>query len=104
MQRLNSGKKSQPNLKPNAKSLKSSKSTMPTWLRLDARTVTAKLQTFKTPSSLVASSLQRSVEIAMSKTLSFDDLKSRVTAGDIDTVLVCLVDMQGRLMGNAFTP
>ena len=38
----------------------------------------------------------------MSKTLSFDDLKSRVTAGDIDTVLVCLVDMQGRLMGKRF--
>ncbi len=38
----------------------------------------------------------------MSKTLTFDDLKSRVTAGDIDTVLVCLVDMQGRLMGKRF--
>ncbi|MEP2944791.1 MAG: glutamine synthetase family protein [Lentilitoribacter sp.] len=38
----------------------------------------------------------------MSKTLSFDDLKSNVTAGDIDTVLVCLVDMQGRLMGKRF--
>ncbi|MBO6919997.1 MAG: glutamine synthetase [Rhizobiaceae bacterium] len=38
----------------------------------------------------------------MSKTLSFDDLKSRVTAGNIDTVLVCLVDMQGRLMGKRF--
>lgn len=38
----------------------------------------------------------------MSKTLSFDELKSNVAAGDIDTVLVCLVDMQGRLMGKRF--
>lgn len=38
----------------------------------------------------------------MSKTLSFDALKTKVTAGDIDTVLVCLVDMQGRLMGKRF--
>lgn len=34
--------------------------------------------------------------------LSFDDLKSRVAAGTIDTVLVCAVDMQGRLMGKRF--
>ncbi|QYX56302.1 glutamine synthetase family protein [Roseovarius sp. SCSIO 43702] len=34
--------------------------------------------------------------------LSFDDLKSRVSDGDIDTVLVCFVDMQGRLMGKRF--
>ncbi|MBE1281991.1 MAG: glutamine synthetase [Rhodobacteraceae bacterium] len=34
--------------------------------------------------------------------LSFDDLKARVATGDIDTVLVCLVDMQGRLMGKRF--
>ncbi len=34
--------------------------------------------------------------------LSFDDLKTRVTAGDIDTVLVCFADMQGRLMGKRF--
>ncbi|WP_227285129.1 glutamine synthetase family protein [Boseongicola sp. H5] len=38
----------------------------------------------------------------MQAPLSFDDLKSRVAAGDIDTVLVCLVDMQGRLMGKRF--
>ena len=34
--------------------------------------------------------------------LSFDDLKSRVADGRIDTVLVCGVDMQGRLMGKRF--
>ncbi len=38
----------------------------------------------------------------MPGTLSFDDLKSRVTDGTIDTVLVCMVDMQGRLMGKRF--
>ena len=38
----------------------------------------------------------------MSKTLPFEALKSKITAGDIDTVLVCLVDMQGRLMGKRF--
>ena len=34
--------------------------------------------------------------------LSFDHLTERVAAGEIDTVLVCLVDMQGRLMGKRF--
>jgi glutamine synthetase len=34
--------------------------------------------------------------------LNFEDLKTQVAAGDIDTVLVCLVDMQGRLMGKRF--
>lgn len=34
--------------------------------------------------------------------LSFDDLKSRVSEGSIDTVLACFVDMQGRLMGKRF--
>ena len=34
--------------------------------------------------------------------LSFDDLKDRAASGDIDTVLVCFVDMQGRLMGKRF--
>ncbi len=34
--------------------------------------------------------------------LSFDDLKSLVTDGSIDTVLACFVDMQGRLMGKRF--
>lgn len=38
----------------------------------------------------------------MPGTLSFDDLKSRVRAGTIDTILVCMVDMQGRLMGKRF--
>ncbi len=38
----------------------------------------------------------------MPGTLSFDDLKSRVSAGEIDTVLACFVDMQGRLMGKRF--
>ena len=35
-------------------------------------------------------------------TLSFDDLASHVADGSVDTVLVCLVDMQGRLMGKRF--
>ncbi|AXI45632.1 glutamine synthetase [Sulfitobacter sp. SK012] len=38
----------------------------------------------------------------MPGTMSFDDLKARVADGAIDTVLVCLVDMQGRLMGKRF--
>ena len=38
----------------------------------------------------------------MSGNLSFDTLKAQVSAGKIDTVLVCLVDMQGRLMGKRF--
>ena len=35
-------------------------------------------------------------------TLSFASLNKRVDEGSIDTVLVCLVDMQGRLMGKRF--
>jgi len=31
--------------------------------------------------------------------LSLDELQSRVARGDIDTVLVCFPDMQGRLVG-----
>ena len=38
----------------------------------------------------------------MSGTFNLDELKARVTAGDVDTVLVCFVDMQGRLMGKRF--
>ena len=38
----------------------------------------------------------------MSGHLSFDALKKNVDDGTIDTVLVCLVDMQGRLMGKRF--
>ena len=38
----------------------------------------------------------------MPGTLSFADLKKRVADGSIDTVLVCMVDMQGRLMGKRF--
>ena len=34
--------------------------------------------------------------------MSFEQLKSKVTDGSIDTVLVCFVDMQGRLMGKRF--
>ncbi|SMX50167.1 glutamine synthetase family protein [Maliponia aquimaris] len=34
--------------------------------------------------------------------MTFDDLKAQIAAGGIDTVLVCLVDMQGRLMGKRF--
>ena len=35
--------------------------------------------------------------------LTFDALKAMVSAGEIDTVLACIVDMQGRLMGKRFT-
>ncbi|MGK7653250.1 glutamine synthetase family protein [Roseovarius sp. B08] len=38
----------------------------------------------------------------MTATLSFDTLKKLASKGEIDTVLVCLVDMQGRLMGKRF--
>jgi hypothetical protein len=31
--------------------------------------------------------------------MTFDDLKERVARPEIDTVLECTVDMQGRLMG-----
>ncbi|MDP5306730.1 glutamine synthetase family protein [Paracoccus spongiarum] len=38
----------------------------------------------------------------MPANLSFDDLKAAVGAGEIDTVIVALPDMQGRLMGKRF--
>ncbi|OSP55865.1 glutamine synthetase family protein [Pseudoruegeria sp. SK021] len=38
----------------------------------------------------------------MAGPLDFNTLKARVADGSIDTVLVCLVDMQGRLMGKRF--
>jgi len=38
----------------------------------------------------------------MPGTWSFDDLKTSVASGSIDTVLACFVDMQGRLMGKRF--
>lgn len=38
----------------------------------------------------------------MPGTLTFDDLKTNVSDGTIDTVLVCFVDMQGRLTGKRF--
>ncbi|MEM6415405.1 MAG: glutamine synthetase family protein [Pseudomonadota bacterium] len=34
--------------------------------------------------------------------IEFEDLKARVSSGEIDTVLACLVDMQGRLLGKRF--
>ena len=38
----------------------------------------------------------------MAGNLSFSELKAAVAAGTIDTVLVCMVDMQGRLIGKRF--
>ncbi|MBO6540586.1 MAG: glutamine synthetase [Rhizobiaceae bacterium] len=38
----------------------------------------------------------------MTAMLGFDELKKRVADGSIDTVLACMVDMQGRLMGKRF--
>lgn len=34
--------------------------------------------------------------------MTFEELKARTAAGSIDTVLACMVDMQGRLMGKRF--
>lgn len=34
--------------------------------------------------------------------MTFEEIKSQIAAGDIDTVLTCIVDMQGRLMGKRF--
>jgi glutamine synthetase len=34
--------------------------------------------------------------------LSYETLKAQISSGAVDTVLVCLVDMQGRLMGKRF--
>ncbi len=34
--------------------------------------------------------------------MTFDDLKTAIAAGEIDTVLTCMIDMQGRLMGKRF--
>jgi len=38
----------------------------------------------------------------MAETLSFDALRAAVSAGTIDTVIVAMVDMQGRLVGKRF--
>ena len=38
----------------------------------------------------------------MTKPCDFEALKAMVKTGEIDTVLVCFVDMQGRLMGKRF--
>jgi glutamine synthetase len=38
----------------------------------------------------------------MARTYTFDELKRDVSEGNVDTVLACLVDMQGRLMGKRF--
>ncbi|MEM7710868.1 MAG: glutamine synthetase family protein, partial [Pseudomonadota bacterium] len=38
----------------------------------------------------------------MTANLTMDQLSEAAAAGEIDTVLVCLVDMQGRLMGKRF--
>lgn len=38
----------------------------------------------------------------MSSALTLDALEAQVGSGDVDTVLVCFVDMQGRLLGKRF--
>ena len=43
-----------------------------------------------------------SVGKLMAGNLGFDELKAAVKAGTIDTVLVAMVDMQGRLIGKRF--
>lgn len=42
------------------------------------------------------------LETEMKGKLSLDELKAAASDGRIDTVLVCLIDMQGRLMGKRF--
>ncbi|MDU8929939.1 glutamine synthetase family protein [Alisedimentitalea sp. MJ-SS2] len=34
--------------------------------------------------------------------MTFEELKTQIAAGEIDTVLTCIIDMQGRLMGKRF--
>ena len=38
----------------------------------------------------------------MTAALTFETLKAQVAAGAVDTVLACIIDMQGRLMGKRF--
>ena len=38
----------------------------------------------------------------MNGMLTLDELRERVSRGEINTVLACQVDMQGRLMGKRF--
>jgi glutamine synthetase len=38
----------------------------------------------------------------MATLLTFDKLKNHIQKGTIDTVLTCIVDMKGRLMGKSF--
>ncbi|MAN76546.1 MAG: glutamine synthetase [Rhizobiales bacterium] len=40
--------------------------------------------------------------LSMTADFTFETLKQKVSEGEIDTVLVCLIDMQGRLMGKRF--
>jgi len=40
--------------------------------------------------------------LTMTRPRDFESLKQMVAFGDIDTVLVCFVDMQGRLVGKQF--
>src|SRR5882672_12345972 len=39
----------------------------------------------------------------MPANLELDALKRLIKSGEIDTVLICMVDMQGRLMGKRYT-
>ena len=34
--------------------------------------------------------------------MTFEEIKLKISKQEIDTVLVCMVDMQGRLMGKRF--
>src|SRR5262249_45543649 len=54
------------------------------------------------PLSLGANLKMRAGEAAMAGNLGFDELRVAVKAGRIDTVLVAMVDMQGRLVGKRF--
>src|SRR5262249_54275697 len=54
------------------------------------------------PLSLGANLKMRAGEAAMAGNLGFDELKAAVMAGTIDTVLVAMGDMQGRLVGKRF--
>lgn len=45
---------------------------------------------------------QRILDLLMPANLTFEQLRQDVSDGKIDTVLTCIVDMQGRLMGKRF--
>src|SRR6266436_3376732 len=54
------------------------------------------------PFPFIGMAIRYGKAVAMAGNLSFEDLKAAVRAGTIDTVVVAMVDMQGRLIGKRF--